>query len=102
MFVSLSAHEGYGAPLVEAALAGVPVLATAEGAVPETLGGAGLLLGGVDPELVAGAIERLTIDPALRGTVLARQERLAARVRGADFGRLALESLAPVLEGADG
>ncbi len=44
VYVSLSEHEGFCVPLVEAMAADVPVLAYAAGAVPETLGGAGRAL----------------------------------------------------------
>lgn len=98
VLVSLSEHEGYGVPLVEAMLAGVPVVAYDAGAVGETMDGAGILLGQKPPELVAGVIERLVLDPALRGTVLDGQERVAARIRSTDFGGLLLDALAPVLE----
>ena len=59
VLVSLSEHEGYGVPLVEAMLAGVPVVAYDAGAVAETMGGAGILLGEKRPELVAGVVESL-------------------------------------------
>ncbi len=98
VLVSLSEHEGYGVPLVEAMLAGVPVVAYDAGAVAETMGGAGVLLGEKRPELVAGVIEGLLRDPALRATVLAGQEKVAARIRATDFGALVLGALAPVLE----
>jgi len=99
VYVSLSAHEGYGVPLVEAALAGVPLLARDAGAVAETLGGAGVLVGAdAPPAAVASLLERLARDEALRAAVLARQEQLAARVRAMDHGARALEALAPVLE----
>ena len=39
-FVSMSEHEGFGVPLLEAMAAQVPVLAYAAAAVPETLGSA--------------------------------------------------------------
>jgi glycosyltransferase involved in cell wall biosynthesis len=97
VLVSLSEHEGYGVPLVEAMLAGVPVVAYDAGAVAETMGGAGVLLGEKRPELVAGVIERLVGDPALRAAVLAGQERVAARIRATDFQALVLSALAPVL-----
>ena len=41
VYVSLSEHEGFCVPLVEAMAADVPVLAYAAGAVPETLGRCG-------------------------------------------------------------
>lgn len=97
VLVSLSEHEGYGVPLVEAMLAGVPVVAYDAGAVAETMSGAGVLLGEKRPELVAGVIERLLGDVALRAAVLAGQERVAARVRATDFRALVLGALAPVL-----
>jgi glycosyltransferase involved in cell wall biosynthesis len=97
VLVSLSEHEGYGVPLVEAMLAGVPVVAYDAGAVAETMGGAGVLLREKRPELVAGVIERLLGDPALRTAVLAGQEKVAARIRATDFRALVLDGLAPVL-----
>ena len=99
VFVSLSAHEGYGVPLVEAMLAGVPVVARDAGAVAETLGGAGVLVSHPRPDLVAGVVERVVRDPALRGPVLKGQEAVARRIRETDFGALVKEALAPVLEG---
>jgi glycosyltransferase involved in cell wall biosynthesis len=99
VLVSLSEHEGYGVPLVEAMLAGVPVVAYDAGAVRETMSGGGVLLTSRRPELVAGVIESLVRDPGLRAAVLAGQEKVAARVRATDFGALLLSALAPVLEG---
>lgn len=46
MFWCLSEHEGFCVPLIEACAFGVPVVARAKGAVPATLGNAGLLLDG--------------------------------------------------------
>jgi glycosyltransferase involved in cell wall biosynthesis len=98
VLVSLSEHEGYGVPLVEAMLARVPVVAYDAGAVAETMNGAGILLGEKPPELVAGVIEGLLLDAVLRATVLAGQEKVAARIRVTDFGALVLGALAPVME----
>ncbi len=97
VYVSLSEHEGYGVPLVEAMLAGVPVVARDAGAVAETMAGAGLLLGGADPRLAAGVVERVVRDAGLRASVLAAQARVAARIRSTDFGARLLAALAPVL-----
>lgn len=42
IYVSMSSHEGFGVPLVEAPLRGLPVVALDEAAVGETLGAAGV------------------------------------------------------------
>jgi glycosyltransferase involved in cell wall biosynthesis len=44
VYISMSEHEGFCVPLLEAMHFGVPVIAYAAGAVPETLGGAGALV----------------------------------------------------------
>jgi glycosyltransferase involved in cell wall biosynthesis len=98
VLVSLSEHEGYGVPIVEAMLAGVPVVAYDAGAVAETMAGAGVLLRDKSAGVVAAVVERLLGDEPLRAAVLAAQERVAARVRATDHRALVLGALAPVLE----
>jgi len=44
VYLCMSEHEGFCVPLLEAMHFGVPVIAYAAGAVPETLGGAGALV----------------------------------------------------------
>ena len=78
VFTSMSDHEGFGMPLVEAAAAGVPVIAYAVAAVPETVGSGGILLESKTPALVATAIERVLTDHTLRrDLVSAGHERIA-------------------------
>jgi len=74
-YVSLSEHEGFCAPLIEAMAFGVPVLAYAAGAIPETLGGAGLLFSPKDLEHAAELLGMLVYDESLRHRVLAGQRR---------------------------
>jgi glycosyltransferase involved in cell wall biosynthesis len=74
-YVSLSEHEGFCVPLVEAMAADVPVLAYAAGAVPETLGGAGLLFAPKDLEVAAEMLGLLVYDRPLRDRVLEGQRR---------------------------
>ncbi|MGH9156663.1 MAG: glycosyltransferase family 4 protein [Acidimicrobiales bacterium] len=80
VFVTASEHEGFCVPLVEAMACGVPVIARSHGAIPETLGGAGLLLPpGDDPVLMAEAMATAVTEPALRQDLVARgHRRLAA------------------------
>jgi glycosyltransferase involved in cell wall biosynthesis len=80
-YVSLSEHEGFCVPLVEAMAADVPVLAYAAGAVPETLGGAGVLFAPKDLEFAAEMLGTLVYDRGVREAVVAGQRR-----RLIDFG----------------
>lgn len=81
VYVSLSEHEGFCVPLVEAMAADVPVLAYSAGAVPDTLGGAGVQFAPKDLEQAAELLGALAFDDDLRAKVLAGQRR-----RLADFG----------------
>ncbi len=81
LYVSLSQHEGFGVPLVEAMAAGVPVLAWPAGAVPYTLAGAGVLLDDRTKEGVAAAMLDLAMDPAGRAAIADRQRRALDRFR---------------------
>lgn len=67
-----SFHEGFGFPPLEAMSVGVPVLASTAGALPETVGDAGLLL---DPADVGGFAEMLAeicLNEALRAQLASR------------------------------
>jgi len=75
VFVSTSAHEGFGVPLVEAMLMDVPVLAYRTSAVPDTLGDAGVQFTEKRVDEVAEMAHRLVTDAVLREAVLAGQRR---------------------------
>lgn len=81
VYISLSEHEGFCAPLIEAMAADVPVLAFGAAAVPETLGGAGVQFAPKDLEYAAELLGSLAFDDGLRAQVIAGQRR-----RLADFG----------------
>jgi L-malate glycosyltransferase len=81
VYVSLSEHEGFCVPLLEAMAADVPVLAYSAAAVPDTLGGAGIQFAPKDLEFAAELLGELTYNDGLRQQVIAGQ-----RARLADFG----------------
>ena len=81
VYISLSEHEGFCVPLLEAMAADVPVLAYSSTAVPDTLGGAGVQFAPKDLEYVAELLGELTYNDSLRRQVIAGQ-----RARLADFG----------------
>jgi glycosyltransferase involved in cell wall biosynthesis len=76
-YLSMSEHEGFCVPLLEAFDAGLPVLAYTAGAVPETMGEAGVLFGEKDFPLLAELLDNLRRDPLQRERIVAAQrERL--------------------------
>lgn len=76
LFWSMSEHEGFGVPLVEAMWFDIPVLAYKSSAVPETLGEAGILLTSKDNRLQVAALAKLLVkEQALRSKVINAQRR---------------------------
>lgn len=85
--------EGFGIVLAEAMAAGVPIVATDIGPCAEVLaeGDAGLLIPPRDPGRLATALERLWLDPKLRG-------QLAAAGLATAQGRYSVEAAARRLD----
>ena len=78
VFLCMSEHEGFCVPLAEAMYFDVPIVARAATAVPDTLGGSGVLLPDGDAERAAEAMDGLRRDGAYREEVL-RGQRLRLR-----------------------
>ena len=76
VFATMSEHEGVCVPLLEAMSFEVPVVARAYGAIPETMGDAGLLLPPDEgPFLVAEALAEVLASGALRAELVRRGRR---------------------------
>jgi glycosyltransferase involved in cell wall biosynthesis len=97
VFLSLSVHEGFGVPLVEAMTAGLPIVARNAGAVGETVGDAALLLEADDPAYVAAALNRVCTDEVLRRTLVANGRRRAADLQGDGVGQQFVDQIAAVV-----
>ena len=80
VFVHSSRWEGFGIVLLEAMLAGLPIVATRVSAVPEVVvdGETGLLVEAGDHAALARHLEALLVDPA-RAATLGEAGRLRAR-----------------------
>ena len=65
-FVTVSEHEGFCVPLVEAMSMKLPITAYASTAIPETLGDAGIVWTERNPMLIAESIDLLVRDSAVR------------------------------------
>jgi glycosyltransferase involved in cell wall biosynthesis len=93
VYVSLSEHEGFCVPLVEAMAMDVPVLAYSAAAVPDTLGSAGVQFAPKDLEYAAEVLGMLAFEESPRDEVIAGQRR-----RLQDFGEPVIrQRLAAVL-----
>jgi len=75
VFLSLSEHEGFGVPLVEAMRFSVPIVAFDAAAVGETLGGSGILLDNKEPAYVSRVLRELQTHYQLKEEIVAGQKR---------------------------
>jgi len=71
-FVLPSLYEGFGLPCLEAMACGTPVVAADVAALPDTCGGAAILVDPRDPGAIADAVERAAGDEQLGAAGIAR------------------------------
>lgn len=95
VFVSMSEHEGFGVPLMEAMAADVPVLAYGAAAVPETMGGRGVVFDEKHFAALAQVVSTLATDAPLRDRVVAGQRARVAELSCAATVRALSKALAP-------
>ncbi|HRU97938.1 MAG TPA: glycosyltransferase family 4 protein [Ruminococcus sp.] len=77
VFLCMSEHEGFCVPLLEAMTFDVPIIAYDACAVPETMGGSGIVVDDKDPVFLSKVIDRLVKDENLRNSIIsAQRERL--------------------------
>jgi glycosyltransferase involved in cell wall biosynthesis len=74
VYLSMSEHEGFGVPLLESMHFSLPIVAYSAAAVPETLGGTGILFTSRDYRAVAELVAMLAEDESLRARVCERQQ----------------------------
>lgn len=84
IFLSMSEHEGFGVPLLEAMKAGVPVVAYSSSAIPETMGGAGVLLSQKNYTVTAGLIHELISDKGLYEKIKSKQFERIEKLKRTD------------------
>ncbi len=75
VFLCLSEHEGFCIPLLEAMQRDVCVVAYDCTAIPDTMGGAGVLLKDKSPASVAAAIDRIVKDKTYKEEILKGQRK---------------------------
>lgn len=65
LYMSMSEHEGFCAPLMESCLFGIPIIAYDAGAIRETLDGAGMVVKNKNPSQVAELMHKVLYDENL-------------------------------------
>ena len=98
VYLCMSEHEGFCAPLIEALSQGLPVVARSAGAVPETLGGAGLLLPDGDAALAAEVLAAVLTRHDVRAALHTRSEHRLADLAPELIEQRLLAALAPLLD----
>ncbi len=87
--------EQYGRILIEAMAAGVPVIGSSSGAIPEVIGDAGIIFPEQDVQALAAAITKLSEEEELRHTFaragLSRVERFSSERFAASLYEICLE-----------
>ncbi len=93
VYLSMSEHEGFGVPLLEAYHLKVPVAAFAAGAVEETMNGGGVVLRRKDFLRTAALIDRVVSDSGLRARLIAAGSKALEKYSAENVGRLLTEHL---------
>ncbi len=70
VLASMSEHEGFFVPVLEANYYETPIIAYNGGAVSDTMGDAGILLKTKKPDIVAGVINKIVTDLDLRKSLI--------------------------------
>ena len=89
-----STFEGFGMPVLEAMAAGIPVACSDIAPLREVAGDAALFFDPLSEDEIAGALERIVTDEALRGRLA---EAGRERARSLTWERAARETLAALL-----
>jgi glycosyltransferase involved in cell wall biosynthesis len=88
-FVSL--HEGFGLPILEAMLTGIPVLCADTSSIPEVAKGAALYVNAFDTTDIAAGLQKILLDQTLRQALIARGMKRAAQLNWEETARKTLE-----------
>lgn len=73
VFLCMSEHEGFCIPLMEAMVKKIPVIAYSAAAVPDTLGGSGILVTDKDEKEISQLINKVVCCPEYREEIIEKQ-----------------------------
>lgn len=98
IFLCMSEHEGFGIPLIESMYFNVPIIAYDAAAVPDTLGGSGILVGSKDFTEIAIKIERLVSDETYRKRVVESQQKRLEYFSEDNMEKIFIDSIKYVMD----
>jgi glycosyltransferase involved in cell wall biosynthesis len=90
VFVFPSLYEGFGLPVLDAMVAGIPVVASDTSSLPEVIGDAGILVNPFDPSVISHAIFSILSNENLRKHLI---QRGFERVKRFSWEKTAQETL---------
>jgi glycosyltransferase involved in cell wall biosynthesis len=94
LYVCMSEHEGFCLPIIEAMYFGLPVIAYAAGAVPETVGTGGILVREKRHLEIAALMAEVVSDSALKDRLVASGKRRVTDFSFERFGARTIELVA--------
>lgn len=74
VFLCMSEHEGFCVPLLESMYFRVPIIAYDSSAVPDTLGGSGLVIPDKNPLITAGIMNQVVLNQTVRNSIIENQD----------------------------
>lgn len=93
IYLSMSEHEGFGVPLLEAFYNRMPVVAYAAGAVEETMNGGGILLREKDFLRTAAVLDKLNRDDGFKNTVIEYQLEALEKYRKENVSQILMHHI---------
>lgn len=93
LFLCMSEHEGFGVPLLEAMKMQIPVVALRSSAVPETMGGAGIIINRKNYAYIGALIDEIVTNKELNRRMVQRQNVRIKEVEQVDSGKLLLQAV---------
>lgn len=97
VFLTMSEHEAFCVPLIEAMHFQIPIVAYASTAVPFTLRGSGVLVKEKDPRMIAELVDTMVTDNIARSKVLASQDKVLPYFSREHIAMIFARMLAPLL-----
>ncbi|MEW5901363.1 MAG: glycosyltransferase family 4 protein [Acidobacteriota bacterium] len=96
VYLSLSEHEGFGVPILEAFYKKIPVVGFDAGAVAETMNGGGVLVERKDFLRIAALVDAVVRDRTLRQSLVQGQLRALEKFRRENVSRILLRQIEEV------